>query len=217
MSTGQEKITDEMISAYLDGEASPAQLRALEQAMSADPVLQARVDRMGAADENIRGAFEALLDAPTPDPLADTIRKAVAAAPAPASRAAPLRGLRSVWNRPVALGWAVAAQALVVSMGVLALRPEPAPVPAASQTYHALSSATAPRQGDVLVMFDPTLTEAGMRTALKAADATIVGGPNETDAYVLAVPAGGLQKSLSALRAAKGVVMAEPLNGGAAS
>ena len=51
-------------------------------------------------------------------------------------------------------------------------------------------------------MFDPTLTEAGMRTALKAADATIVGGPNETDAYVLAVPAGGLQKSLSALRAA---------------
>ena len=82
-------------------------------------------------------------------------------------------------------------------------------------TYHTLSSAPAAGRasGNLVIVFDPQLSEAHIRRLLAAGDARIVDGPNEAGAYVLAVP-GRIDTVRDALRAAPGVVMVESLAAG---
>lgn len=54
-------FTDEMLSAYLDGEADEAVAAQIEQAAGEDPALAARLEAMAAGDDALRGAAEAML------------------------------------------------------------------------------------------------------------------------------------------------------------
>ena len=118
--------------------------------------------------------------------------------------------LRKRWNRaPNWLAWTVAAQAaLVAALAVVMWWPRAQPA-----TYHTLGHAMA-STGDLLIVFDPKLSEAQLRRMLVASDARIVDGPNDAGAYVLAVPAGRAEGVRDALRAAPGVLMVENLAGG---
>ena len=119
-----------------------------------------------------------------------------------------LHGVRT----PRWVAGALAAQAvLLVAFGALIFWPQ-----RTERTYHTLSSTPASNAGNLVIMFDPQLSEARMRRLLDASDARIVDGPNEAGAYVLAVPASRIETVRDALRAAPGVVMVESLASGGA-
>jgi hypothetical protein len=131
-----------------------------------------------------------------------------------ARRTAPLRRKGwlklkpDVWRmRAPALGWALAAQAgLLVLTGGLLIRYAPTP------TYHALGSPQEKPAGDLLVVFQPTASEAAIRELLRASGARMVDGPTAADAYVLQAPAGRRPAALQTLRASGQVVLAEPID-----
>ena len=66
----------------------------------------------------------------------------------------------------------------------------------------------------VAVVFDPAIRESDLRHTLASVGARIVDGPTRTHAYVLQVPAEDEAQALARLRAAPGVVLAEPLGFG---
>ena len=108
-------------------------------------------------------------------------------------------------------GWAVAACALV-AVGVTVL---PRTQGAAGQ-YHALGAAHSVTQGNMVVIFRPDTPERVIRTALTAVGARIVDGPTAADAYVLQVPAAQRGQALAQLRSRNTIVLAEPVDPGAA-
>jgi hypothetical protein len=115
-------------------------------------------------------------------------------------------GTRATRRAPRWLAWALAAQALLVAALGIAWWASRAPPPA----YHTLGSAPLPA-GDLLVVFDPRISEAQLRRLLDASDARIVDGPTDAGAYVLSVPDGRAERVRDALRAAPGVTMVESL------
>lgn len=109
------------------------------------------------------------------------------------------------------MGWALAAGlAAIVAVGAL---PTAQPPPAA---YHTLSSAAPSPAGNVIVIFRPDASESAMRAALQASHARLVDGPTAAGAYVLHAAPAERQRALASLRAATSVVMAEPIDDGAA-
>ncbi len=102
MSVPPSSITDADVHAYVDGQLAASRLPALEEALSRDPELAARVAELRRQNEALRDAFDAVLDEPVP-------RRLIAAATSP-----PVRGRRSTW---VATALATAAS-LVVGLGV---------------------------------------------------------------------------------------------------
>ena len=98
-------IDDIQLTAYALGEGSPAERRALEAQLQANPALQATVDEIRALAERLESELK---DEPAPA-LTDAQRQAILAAPARADR--PL--LRFPW-RPVA-GFAAVAAAVVLA------------------------------------------------------------------------------------------------------
>lgn len=105
------------------------------------------------------------------------------------------------------LSFALAAQAAVIALlGALALtRVEPA-------GYHALAGARGAMAGNGLVIFQPQITEAALREALRASHARLVDGPTAADAYVIHVPAAERANALARLRGRADVVLAEPID-----
>jgi hypothetical protein len=79
--------------------------------------------------------------------------------------------------------------------------------------YHALGSAPAPAAANVIVIFRADATEGDVRDVLKAAGASIVGGPTPANAYLLHVAAGQRQLVLAKLQSDDNVQMAEPIDG----
>jgi len=59
-------VTDDMITAWLDGEVSPKERQAVETAISASPELGMRVARLSRADRMLAPAFAETLNAPIP-------------------------------------------------------------------------------------------------------------------------------------------------------
>lgn len=108
-------------------------------------------------------------------------------------------------------GWAAAACALI-AVGVTVL-PRPQPSNAA---YHALGAPHSVTPGNMVVVFRPETPERAIRSALTAAGARIVDGPTAADAYVLQVPAAQRPQALARLRAGPNIVLAEPVDPGAA-
>ncbi len=106
-------------------------------------------------------------------------------------------------------GWAVAACALI-TVGVMAL-PHGSP-----GRYHALGAPQAVTPGNMVVIFRPETTERDVRAELKAVNARIVDGPTGADAYVLQTPPAGRPEALAKLRAEANIVLAEPVDPGAA-
>lgn len=134
-------------------------------------------------------------------------------APQPRRRAASAwRQSRAFLRRPVAVGWAFAAQAasliLVVGVGA-AFTLQTRPV------YHTLGAAPSAAVGNVVVVFKPTTPEQALRGALNQSGARLVDGPTVSDAYILHVKASERAKALTRLRSDADVVLAEPIDGDA--
>ncbi|WP_293905576.1 anti-sigma factor [Phenylobacterium sp.] len=116
---------------------------------------------------------------------------------------------RSAW-----LGWGIAAT-MALAAGAVALSSMRLPgAPAAG--YHALGAAPVSEAGNVVVIFRPDTTEAQMRASLRAVGAQLVGGPTAADAYVLRVAPAGRTQALTTLRARSDIVLAQPVDSGAA-
>jgi len=134
-------------------------------------------------------------------------------APQPRRRpSAAWRRSRAFLRRPVAVGWAFAAQAasliLVVGVGsALTLQTRP--------VYHAMGAAPSAAVGNVVVVFKPTTPEQALRAALVQSGARLVDGPTVSDAYILHVKASERAKALTRLRSDADVVLAEPIDGDA--
>lgn len=114
-------------------------------------------------------------------------------------------------------GWAVAACAVVaVGVTVAARAPQqPQPLAAAGQ-YHALGAQKSPTPGNMVVIFRPETPERAIRAELTAVNARIVDGPTAADAYVLTVPNAERPGALAKLRGEPNIVLAEPVDPGAA-
>ena len=132
--------------------------------------------------------------------------------PVPSQPPKIVQAAMEVWNalvRPPVMGF-VAAQAVFLILGaslVLSLNRPAAPA------YHALGSAPAPAAANVIVLFRPGATEAEIRNALRASDASLVGGPTDADAYLLHVPANARPKAVVILQSSSQVEMAQPIDG----
>jgi hypothetical protein len=104
--------------------------------------------------------------------------------------------------------WAVAASVLVGVLAVALVRQDDAP--ALYRTLAAPESAA--RTGSLIVVFDPTTTEADLRRMLRKAGARLVDGPTQSNAYVLDVPAEQRDDAMRALRSERSVVLVERLS-----
>ncbi|MTW14291.1 hypothetical protein GM658_27110 [Pseudoduganella eburnea] len=138
--------------------------------------------------------------------LAPQLAETAAAPAAPAMPALPW------WRRAAAnearwLRWALAAQCVLIAGLVLLLaRPDATP-------RYALLGSPAQAQANVVVVFQPGTRESELRGILQANGARLVGGPTETDAYLLAVPGGQRDQILLRLRTEASIKLAEPLGG----
>lgn len=75
MSELEYPVTDELLSAYLDGELDPQTMRAIDQKLASDELLRARLERFQSADALIRSAFDPIADEPVPQPLMNAAAK----------------------------------------------------------------------------------------------------------------------------------------------
>jgi anti-sigma-K factor RskA len=125
-------------------------------------------------------------------------------APSPVRRAA--NDLWNVFRQPGVMALAAAQIGfLVVGGSILVSLSQP--------TYRALGSAPTSPTANLIVIFRADATEEDIRDALKANNASIVGGPTSADAYLLRVPARQRQLALARLQSNEEVQMAEPIDG----
>lgn len=139
-----------------------------------------------------------------------TLSDRIDAAPPPRRLAAPVPFLR----RKVAMGWVLGgplAAAAAVAFAVAIVPGERTP---AGQTYRALGSPSVAQPGNALVMFGPDARDRDMRTALSGAGARIVDGPTASGAYMVRIAPERRLQALAGLRAARSVVLAEPIDPG---
>jgi anti-sigma-K factor RskA len=119
---------------------------------------------------------------------------------------APRRGfwaaLPPVWRTV-----AVAQLAMIVALGAMVVnRSDDA------ARYRTLGNGVATAaDGNVVVVFDGTTTEAQMRTLLRSVGARVVDGPTQSNAYVLAIAPEEQTHALKVLHASRGVTLAQPL------
>ena len=110
-------ITDEMITAWLDGEVSPKERLAIETAIAASPELGMRGARLSRADRMLAPAYAETLSAPIPKRFEDLLAEPKAAA------------RTSIWSqlsqmlapRPMAI--AAASMVFGIAVGGLVLSP----------------------------------------------------------------------------------------------
>jgi hypothetical protein len=213
-------ISDEALMGYLDGQADLTRAREIEAALAGSPELRRRLAELESRDQEMREAFDALLEAPVPADLVARVRAAakdrleaqvvpLKARARPRLAAASLPAAEAV-VRPGWMGWALATQfaGLVVLTGLLIhpINPRPAPL------YHALGAAPAAVQPNLMVIFRPQTPEAALRETLRTAGVRVVGGPTEADAWLLQAPAEERAAALAKLRAADAVTLAQPLD-----
>lgn len=121
---------------------------------------------------------------------------------------------RAVWQeiwqalaRPAVAAIAAAELAIITIGGAVLSFSQPA--------YQALGSASAPASANALVMFRSSATEQDIGKLLKASNATIVGGPTPTDAYLVHVPGAHRKLALARLQSDAIVKLAQPIDGAA--
>jgi len=117
------------------------------------------------------------------------------------------------WHRRVGIGWALASPLLAASLAaiaVLGLRPG-APSLGQAGPYVALSAASSPGQGNLLVKLQPDASENQVRDLLQKVGARVVDGPTVADAWVLRVQPDQRDTALHRLQQASIVTLAQPL------
>ena len=110
-------VSDEMITAWLDGEVTPQQREVIEQAVAASPELGRHVARLSQMDRMLAPAYAATLKAPIPARFDAILAR-------PRASAWSLLGLRIVFGgllEPRPLGMAAAALVVGVVAGSLLL------------------------------------------------------------------------------------------------
>lgn len=116
--------------------------------------------------------------------------------------------LGEIWGiltRPAVAILAATQVAFIAVAGTLIALSQPA--------YEALGSAPVPAAANMIVMFRSDATETEMRQALEAVDASLVGGPTSTAAYLLHVPPERRQAALDSLQSDAAITMAQPIDG----
>ncbi|GAB3369850.1 hypothetical protein GCM10027431_17230 [Lysobacter rhizosphaerae] len=132
------------------------------------------------------------------------------------------------WHRawpqmPLWLRGLVVAQGLgILVLGgtlLMSMVPDPGVQRDGPAVYHALGATDAlpvdAQSRQLVVVFEPAMSQERMRALLRANGARIIDGPNEAGAYVLAIPAARVASAHAALRATQGVVLVEPLDAAA--
>ena len=166
---------------------------------------------------------EYAIDAPPRDSKAAFARLAATLGAVPPWHVRARRALRAAWQarwHSLArsslrwLPWAAASQLVLIgTIGVLLVLLADGERALPYRTLSVPEAAPAPA-GSVVVRFDPQTSEDELRRIVRAANARIVDGPTAADAYVLEVPNGDPATAVQALRAQRGVVLAEPLRSG---
>lgn len=110
-------ISDDKLSAYIDGELSPSEINEIKLALKNDPAVGARMERLKRPDALISAAYGKIDDEPMPDSVMDLLRdtgdaensgeKVIQFAPRPAAKSPAL------WAVPLA-----ASIALAIGVGV---------------------------------------------------------------------------------------------------
>lgn len=118
--------------------------------------------------------------------------------------------LRELWGRGGRWSrWVIATELVaIVALGAWLL---PSPDSPALYRTLAASNSKAPTTGNLVVVFEPSTTEADLRRILRDAGARIVDGPTAANAYVLDVPAQRQDQALQALRSERAAVLVAPL------
>jgi len=199
-------ISDELLTAYIDGQADAEGVRAVEAALAKDPGLKARLNGMQAVDRDLRSAFDTLLETPVPDALAAAVRSAVPGEGGASSKTGPKLAF---WrSKPAWVGLAMAAQvAILIAAGVM-LQPV-----RTNGDYHALSSGVVARPAaNLMVIFQPDTPERDLRGLLRLVNARLIDGPTEANAYLLYVDPAKRNDARKALLAQKNIVLAEPVD-----
>jgi anti-sigma factor RsiW len=146
--------------------------------------------------------------APDPTPAYHTLSRRIARGPK-GSLADLARAVFGRWRRaPRWARWTIAGQSAAVFALLLAIAPLGG---GPGEIYRTLGAPAGAGGPTVAVVFEPGIRESQLRQTLASVGARIVDGPTGTDAYVLQVPAGDEASALARLRAAPGVVLAEPL------
>lgn len=173
--------------------------RSLRAAAASDPA---------PAGVSMDSALARLLPALGPqDAVAGAASRQTAALPT----AVPPRGRAA--NQPRWLGWAAAAQGLVI-VGLLALLAHPGPTPDGYRLLGAGASQAAGQTANIVVVFRPDTSERDLRRIVQAQGARIVDGPTVTDAYLLNVPTARRGAALQALQSERAVALAAGLDAG---
>ena len=160
--------------AYAAGALDASSRVRLEETLSAEPALRARLAWYEAVCEGVIQSEAPLKDPPSADEILERIRGKERK-----------RGFFG-WLAGAALKPAVAiAFALIVIQGgiiatLIGERTEPAPVRSAAPPGQAVT---------LVVAFDPEARESAIRALLVEAEATIVGGPKQLGEYRLSVAA----------------------------
>ncbi|MEM9304569.1 MAG: hypothetical protein AAGE01_20830 [Pseudomonadota bacterium] len=136
-------ISDEQLSAYLDGELDDAETALIDDALAADAQLRARLESLALADVALREAVSAIDDVPMPAGVHELLAASASSAEQPSAFA---RFIDSIFPRPIhAVAWSLLCFA---AGGIfLQLLPEDdggirlGPVAAASALHTALEEA----------------------------------------------------------------------------
>lgn len=110
------EVTDELITAWLDGEVTPAQRADIETAIAASPPLGMRVARLSRADRLLASAFDQTLRMPVPDRF-ERLLAGGRSAPSPS----PWRAMVSRLLSPQPLALAAASLVVGFVVGVFGL------------------------------------------------------------------------------------------------
>ena len=107
------------------------------------------------------------------------------------------------------MGWALAGQTLALAgcIALLAVRSEEG-----AASYRTLGAGAA--AASLVATFKPDTPERELRRILQRNGAEIVGGPTDSDAYLLKVPRAHLQQSVKDLHAEPAIMLIEPLDSG---
>ena len=193
------KVVDALLPWYVNGTLGGDELEGVERHLRDCALCRQEVEWL----RELHEACATADSAPGTSNAFRNLRRRLEERPAGGGAAAAAAPSRTAWPR-----WALAASlAVAVIFGAALLRDTSAPA-----LYRTLgASGGVEPAGSLIVVFDPATTEGDLRRILRLADARLVDGPTQSNAYVLSVPAEQQQTALRALRAERAVVLVERL------
>ena len=195
---------EELLPWYATGQLDDADRLIVETHLSAC----ARCQRQLAGERRMVERFQAF--SPEVDSGWARMRQRIEA-PQPKRRNSVTQTASEIWQilkRP-----AVAALA-AAQIAILAIAAAIAPSLSSAPAYVALGDrAQPPPVANMIILFRPEATEADMRLALRNSGASLVGGPTDSDAYLLHVAPQQRPSALTKLHDDEDVLMAEPIDG----